>query len=107
MSVRYSAQEAVTEYRINLTDVRSYEDFVAAFSEGIIDAVGGHWNGNSLDAFHDYLSWPEAESYRLVLVGWPRCEPVLAEIDWPQLGPLSNVIREIFADNPHVTVCFA
>ena len=96
----------MTEYRINLAGIRSFADFVAAFNRGIIESVGGHWNGN-LDAFHDYLSWPEDEAYRLVLVDWDRSAQVLQQTEAPDHRSMLEVIREIFADNPHVTVSYA
>jgi hypothetical protein len=96
----------VTEYRINLAEIRSFADFVAAFNAGMIDSVGGHWNGN-VDAFNDYLSWPEDEAYRLVLVGWERCAKVLDQTTASGDRPMLQVIREIFTANPHVTVCYA
>lgn len=93
----------MTEYCVNLAAVRSFDDFVAAFNAGMIDHVGGHWGGN-LDAFHDYLSWPEDEAYRLVLVGWDRAAQVLERVEAPGGRTMLEVLREIFGDNPHVMV---
>lgn len=95
----------MTEYPINLANVRSFADFVAAFNAGMIHSVGGHWNGN-LDAFNDYLSWPLDAPYRLVLLDWDRCANVLDQTPAPGGGSMLQVIREIFADNPHVTVAY-
>jgi len=58
------------EYRVDLRNVRDMNALVGAFNDGLIRAVGGHWHGNNWDAFNDYLSWPEDESYILLLDGW-------------------------------------
>jgi len=52
--------------------VRSFDDFIEATNVGLIDRVGGRWNGN-LDAFNDYLAWPEEEEYELQLLGADEC----------------------------------
>ena len=67
----------VVEYVVDLTSVASWEAFVEAFNEGFVRAVGGEWNGN-LDAFNDYLYWPEEHPYRLVIRGWHSCVATLA-----------------------------
>ena len=109
--------------------VRSFDDFVAATNAGLIESVGGRWNGN-LDAFNDYLSWPEEQVYELELVdatslaqhlghvaqaAWLRahlqtCHPSnvpdiesrLAVAEAGQGETLFDVVKEIIADNPHV-----
>lgn len=87
---------AISEYRIDLRNVQDMDAFVAAFNEGLIHAAGGHWDGNSWDAFNDYLSWLAQESYRLLLDGWSRCRA---------LGEEDNATFEhIVAANPHVLV---
>ena len=98
-------------------------------NKGFIRAVGGEWNGH-LDAFNDYLSWPDEESYELVLLGAKHCENVLghhAQAEWlrnnmskchpsnvesvrarlaiaekGQGATLYDVIRDIVRDNTHV-----
>jgi hypothetical protein len=57
------------EYIVNLSEVGSWTGLVQAFNEGFMRAIGGDWNGN-LDAFDDYLSWPDEQPYRLILRGW-------------------------------------
>ena len=47
------------EYRVDLRNVSDMNALVGAFNDGLIQAAGGHWNGNNWDAFNDYLSWPE------------------------------------------------
>ena len=96
------------EYRINVADVQSFADFVSAFNAGMIDSIGGHWNGN-LNAFNDYLFWPDDKAYRIVLVGWGHCAEVLKQTRAPApLGQsMLEIIEKIFADNPHVTVIHA
>ena len=42
-------------------DSRNFDDFagfIQEFNRGFVSHLGGTWNGN-LDAFHDFLSWPE------------------------------------------------
>jgi hypothetical protein len=97
---------AMTQYQINLAEVETFEDFVAAFNVGVINSVSGHWNGN-LDAFNDYLYWPEPHPYGLTLVGWQKCAVALAKV--PAYGgrTMLSVIEEIFADNPQVVLSFA
>jgi hypothetical protein len=121
----------VKEYVVELSQVDSFADAIAAFNEGLIERCGGHWNGN-LDAFNDYLSWPVAESYRLVLRGaaqgrhalghaamaqWARehigtCHPSNVESMRDRVivaeggeGPtLFDELMEIIAHNGHVTL---
>ncbi len=98
-------------------------------NRAIIRNAGGEWKG-SLDAFNDYLSWPDEESYELELLGAEHCETVLghrAQAEWlrenltkshpsnkelilarlesaeqGQGETLFDVIRDIIRDNPHV-----
>lgn len=96
----------MTEYRINLARVETFQDFVTAFNAGMIESVAGHWNGN-LDAFNDYLYWPEPHPYRLVLIGWGQSAAILAKLPAPDCGSMLSVIDEILADNPQAIVTFA
>jgi hypothetical protein len=96
----------VIQYQINLAGVETFEDFVAAFNLGLIDSVGGHWNGN-LNAFNDYLYWPEPHPYGLTLVGWQKCAETLAKFPAFGGGTMLSVIEEIFADNPQAVLDFA
>ncbi len=57
----------VKRFTIEGRRVKSFDDFVAATNVGLIESIGGRWNGN-LDAFNDYLSWPEEYEYELELV---------------------------------------
>ncbi len=93
---------------IDCSQITSFEDFVAAFNEALIEPAGGKWNGN-LAAFNDYLSWPRPVPYRIVLLSSERCADVLA---YPHRGghdmELWTIIREIFDDNRQfVSVEFA
>ena len=109
--------------------VNSFDDFVAATNAGLIEGVGGKWNGN-LDAFNDYLSWPAEHEYELELVDaaglsqrlghaaqvlWLRahlgtCHPSnvahmesrLALAEAGKGETLFDVVKKIIADNPHV-----
>ena len=89
------------EFVVRVADVTSFDDFIAAFNEGFCRHVGGWWNGN-LNAFHDYLSWPEDERYRLVLQGWDACVEVLGQEAYLPGQSMLDVILEIFRDNDHV-----
>lgn len=59
-------------FTIDGRSVRSFRDFVDAANAGFIEQVDGKWNGN-LDAFNDYLSWPEEQEYELELLGAADC----------------------------------
>lgn len=118
-------------YSIDCSSVRSFDDFVRAANAGFIRAVGGEWDGN-LDAFDDYLSWPETAEYELELRGaaacaaglghaamaaWLRdtlrtCHPdntlaLQRRLDAAERGEgqtLLDLLREIIADHAHVKV---
>jgi hypothetical protein len=62
----------VKRFTIDGRTVQSFGDFVQATNAGFIERVGGRWNGN-LDAFNDYLSWPEEQEYELELLDAARC----------------------------------
>ena len=99
----------MTEYLIDLTNVRSFADFVAAFNEGMIDSLGYHWTGN-LDAFNDYLYWPTdgmpQDPYRLILIGWGDCAKVLEHHTAPDGRSMLDVIDETFKDNPQAKIVY-
>ncbi|MCX5659394.1 MAG: hypothetical protein NTW19_06675 [Planctomycetota bacterium] len=97
--------EEIAEYRVDLTAIASFEDYIAAFNAGLIHHVGGHWNGN-LDAFNDYLYWPERLPYRLVLIGWTHAAGVLAKIPRPDGRTMLADVEEIFVDNTQVVVIY-
>ena len=63
-------------YTLDMSEIESFDDFVSECNEEFIESVGGNWGGN-LDAFNDYLSWPEPIPYDLVIIGTSRCEQVL------------------------------
>ncbi|MGL4423297.1 MAG: barstar family protein [Gemmataceae bacterium] len=87
------------EFVLDLTNVSTFEGFVAAFNDGFCQHCGGHWHGRSWDAFHDYLSWPQQQQYRLVFEGWAGCRGLQ--------GDDRRLVREILADNPHVEAILA
>ena len=117
------------KFTIDGRGVRSLDDFVDATNVGLIEQVGGKWDGN-LDAFNDYLSWPEEAEYELELLGaaicsrslghaaqaaWLRehlgtCHPSnvadiqsrLALAEAGQGETLFDVINEIISDHAHV-----
>lgn len=84
------------QFRIDLHAAHDFPAFAAAFNNGLIHGVGGHWAGQSWDAFDDYLSWPTEETYELVLDGWWQCSG-LSEKE-------TQILEAIFASNPHVLV---
>src|SRR5687768_1336268 len=88
----------VTEYVVDLSGVSSFEEFVAAFNDGFCRHCGGGWNGRSWDAFHDYLSWPSEERFRLTLRGWKQCRGLNAQE--------RKMVSDIIADNEHVEAVF-
>jgi len=94
----------VKEYLIDVSEVTSWADFVAAFNKGFVQFVGGgEWDGN-LDAFNDYLSWPEEQPYRLTIHGWQLCASgVNRHKTWDQ-RPVLEIVAEIFRDNPQAEV---
>jgi hypothetical protein len=93
----------VREYVVDVSAVTAWADFVAAFKEGFVRPVGGEWNGN-LDAFHDYLWWPEEHPYRLVIRGWQACAPAVNRHQTWDRRPVLEVITEIFRENPQAEV---
>jgi hypothetical protein len=86
-------------YEIDCRQVESFEDLIAAFNSGLIEHVGGKWNGN-LDALNDYLSWPEPCPCVLVILGREQCVRMLNfkanERHGKNIWPL---IEEILASN--------
>lgn len=86
-------------YEVDCREVESFDDLIAAFNSGLIELVGGKWNGN-LDAFNDYLSWPESCPYVLVVLGREQCVRALNFKANPRhernIWPL---IEEILAEN--------
>jgi len=93
----------VIEYCINVSNVTTYEEFVAAFNTGMIDSLGGHWHGD-LNAFNDYLSWP-SEPYRITFQGWALCKERLASARICNM-PIIQTIQDIFTENPEVAIRF-
>ena len=92
------------EFVVDLTHVKTLDGFAEAFNTGFCDKVGGHLHSLNLDVFHDFLSWPGDEHYRLVFLGWEDFLPVLATIHKPSQKSYLENLREIFADNPHVEI---
>jgi hypothetical protein len=95
-------------YRVECQQIASYEDFIEAFNKGLVERVGGKWNGN-LNAFRDYLSWPEVVPYELEICGSSQCEQVLGRIQYgPRGESLWAVLKEILlGDAEWVSVKFS
>ncbi len=83
---------------IDCSKINDFEEFIHIFNTMLINPLGGHWNGN-LDAFNDFLSWPE-DKYKLVLLGSSRCKEVL---NYQQSNhhesSLWTLLQEILNDN--------
>jgi hypothetical protein len=94
------------EYVVDVSAATSWVDFVAAFNEGFVRPVGGEWNGN-LDAFNDYLWWPDEHPYRLVVCGWQACASAVNQHQTWDRRPVLEVIAEIFRENPQAEVILA
>lgn len=86
------------EFCIDLLVARDLDQFTAAFNAGFVKSVSGHWDGQNMNAFHDYLSWPAEEKYRLRIHGWKTCA---ALSDFQR-----KAVLEILSANPHVEVVF-
>ena len=82
------------EFVVDVSTVASWEDFIAAFNSGFIHLVGGEWNGN-LNAFNDYLYWPEDSHYRLVISGWQICHGAVKDRMASDGRLVLDVIKEI------------
>jgi hypothetical protein len=94
----------VQEYVVDLSHAASWADFIAAFNEGFVRPVGGgRWDGN-LDAFNDYLWWPDEHPYRLVVRGWQSCAAAVNRHKTWDGRPVLEVIAEIFRENPQAEV---
>ncbi len=96
----------VQEYLVDLSAVSAWEDFIAAFNSGFISKIGGEWNGN-LDAFNDYLWWPDEHPYRLVIRGWKTCTQAVNRHKTWDGRPVLDVVSEIFRVNPQAEVVLA
>ena len=68
-------------FTIDLSRVERFEDFIEAVNVGFVRDAGGEWNGN-FDGLNDFMSWPEPESYELVLVGSKRCAHQLGHAEY-------------------------
>lgn len=89
-------------YTVTLEAESSFSEFVEAFNVGFCREIGGEWSGN-LDAFNDYLSWPEEESFELVLIGWSGCRKMLSS-KRAAGSRLIDVFNEIFSANSQVNL---
>lgn len=91
------------EYIVDISAAESWADFIAAFNEGFIRTFGGEWNGN-LDAFNDYLYWPDEHPYRVVIHGWHERASAINRHLAPDGRPVLDVVAEIFRENPQVEI---
>ncbi|MBI1915189.1 MAG: barstar family protein [Planctomycetes bacterium] len=93
------------EYVVDVSAATSWAEFIGAFNQGFVRQVGGEWNGN-LDAFNDYLWWPDEHPYRLVVRGWHLCASAVNQHETWDRRPVLDVIAEILRDNPQAEVIF-
>lgn len=84
------------EFVVDLTGVTTVEGFLAAFNGGFCQHVGGHLHTLNWNTFHDYLSWPGDERYRLVFLGWGHIR-----------GVSRKTADQVFRDNPQAEVVIA
>ena len=97
----------MVEYIVDLTTVRRWEDFIEAFNEGFVRLVdNAEWNGN-LDAFNDYLWWPNEHPYRLIIRGWQLCYSAISEHKTQDGLLVLDVIIEILEQNTQAEVILA
>jgi hypothetical protein len=89
------------EYIVDVSAVTSWAEFIAVVNRDFICQVGGNWKG-SLDAFDDYLYWPDEHPYRLVVRDWDACAPAVNVHKTWDGRPVLDVIAEIFQDNPQM-----
>ena len=85
-------------FTVDLSSAKNFDDVITSFNVGLIGPSGGEWNGN-WDAFHDYLSWPEADTYKLEVLGWLSCTALSTE--------QREMMQTIFSENSHVEVSLA
>jgi len=88
---------------VDVAAATSWADFVAAFNDGFISLIGGEWTGN-LDAFHDYLSWPDEQPYRLIVRGWHSISATVNQHMAPDHRPVLEVVAETLRDTPQAEV---
>jgi hypothetical protein len=92
------------EFVVNVSAAASWADFIAAFNKGFVREVGeDEWNGN-LDAFNDYLWWPDEHPYRLIFRGWQTCVNAVNQHKTRDARPVLEVVAEILRENPQVEV---
>jgi hypothetical protein len=95
------------QYVVDVSAAQSWSDFIKAFNDGFIRVIGGgEWNGN-LDAFNDYLYWPDEHPYELVLRGWKECAHLLQERRSGNGRPVLEGIEEIFRANEQARIVIA
>jgi hypothetical protein len=90
----------MNEYVVDVSNAKSWEDFIVAFNRGFIRPLGGEWKGN-LDAFNDYLYWPDEHPYRLIVRRWNACASIVNQHKTWDGRPILEVIAEIFCDNEY------
>jgi hypothetical protein len=87
------------KYQVDCRQVQTYADFVEAFNKAFVETFERRWNGN-LDAFNDYLSWPEDVPYQLIVLGTDQCARVLNyKANDRHEKELWSILQEILADN--------
>jgi hypothetical protein len=91
-------------YVVDLTECSTWVDVIKAFNVGFVRSARGEWKGN-LDAFNDYLSWPD-HHYELIVREWQGCWTRLASDLFHDGRPILHTVGEILAENDYGSVVF-
>ena len=94
------------EYVVDVSGATSWEEVIAAFNLGFVHPVGGNWGGG-LEAFNDYLSWPDDPSYRLIVKGWEQCVNSIKEPKDSDGRSYIGIVASILLTTDYANVVFA
>lgn len=95
----------MTEYIVDVSLAKSWDEVVATFNRDFLHHFKVEWNGN-LDAFNDYLFWPE-HPYRLIVKGWNDFVPNVRETMRWDGRPNIEVLAEILETTTDAIVVFS
>jgi hypothetical protein len=101
-----SVEWLMREYVVDVSSANNWEEVIASFNRGIFHSLDAVWNGH-LDAFNDYLYWPDEKPYRLIVRGWDECRTRLKSVlHWgkqPKLDVIAEILNE--SEDCQVTFC--
>jgi hypothetical protein len=92
-------------HTVDLSCVATWPEFIEAFNAGFIRHFSVKWNGH-MDAFHDYLWWPDKHPYRLLLRGWEQCFDSVNGFRHHSGHRILEMVLDSFKDNPQTQVVF-